>query len=60
MSTLTYEELVSRFGQVGAYDLLLKIEQQAKTKLQDSSIHLDEETRLQKALDVIDEKASAV
>jgi hypothetical protein len=53
MHTVTYKDMVARYGDTQAFDLLLTVEKLAKIK---SDLHmLDEETRFQRALDALDE-----
>ncbi|MEJ0061880.1 MAG: hypothetical protein WDO70_01400 [Alphaproteobacteria bacterium] len=51
MAVMTYKNLVDRYGQDMAFDLLITIEKMAKIR---DSITLDEEERLQRALAVLD------
>ena len=53
MDSLTYNDLVARYGKDLAFDLLLSIEKVAKTR--DDTVPLSEEARLQKALAALDE-----
>ena len=49
---LTYNDLVTRYGQDRAFDLLLTIEKMAKVR--DNIVAMDEEARLQRALAELD------
>ncbi len=52
MDRVTYQDLVVRYGDTLAFDLLLTIEKLARIK---DSLHLsDENTRLQKSLEALE------
>ncbi len=51
MYELTYNDLVRRYGNTQAFDLLLTIEKLARIK--DYITHMDEETRLKRALEAL-------
>ncbi len=58
MDQLTYNDLVRRFGSNQAFDLLLTIEKLARIK--DYITHMDEETRLKRALEALNNVNLAV
>lgn len=49
---ITYQDLVERYGVIGAFDMLLTVERLAKIK--GAIDMLDEETRFQQALGALD------
>ena len=51
-TTLTYNDLVTRYGETTAFGLLMTIEKMAKVR--DNIIEMDEEARLQRALAQLD------
>ncbi|MGB4100563.1 MAG: hypothetical protein WBK91_01450 [Alphaproteobacteria bacterium] len=57
MSTMTYQDLVRRYGPEMAFDLLLTIEKTAKVR--DTIATMDEENRLKRALDALDRTDAA-
>ena len=57
MDRVTYQDLVTRFGNPMAFDLLLTIEKLARVKY--DAHQFDENIRLQKALDALNEPDSA-
>ncbi len=54
-ATLTYKDLVTRYGETMAFDLLVIIEKMANVR--DGLIEIDEESRLEKALVKLDKVA---
>ena len=53
MDTVTYTDMVNRYGNTAAFDLLLSVERLAKIK---DEINLaDEETRFQRALEALNQ-----
>ena len=54
-TTLTYNDLVTKYGEATAFDLLMTIEKLAKVR--DNIIEMDEEARLQRALAQLDKVA---
>ena len=57
MDNVTYQDLVVRYGQTMAYDLLLTIEKSARIK--EAYIYVDEDTRLERALEELNKTAAA-
>ena len=57
MGVMTYQNLVQRYGQNMAFDLLLTIEKMAK--IRDHIAVTDEEARLKRALDILDRDEAA-
>jgi len=53
MQRITYKDLVDRYGNTVAFDLLLSVEKLAK--IQNEMISLEEEDRFQVALDALNE-----
>ncbi len=51
MDRITYHELVERYGNIMAYDLLLSFEKLAK--INSEIISMEEEERFQKALEAL-------
>ncbi len=54
---ITYSELLDRYGNELAYDLLITVEKSANIKSQD--IHMYETSRLQRALEALNEPSIA-
>jgi hypothetical protein len=57
MSNITYKELVTRFGEITAFDLLLTLERSVKPET--NVIYIDEEMRLQRALKLMSDRNQA-
>ncbi len=57
MGVMTYRDLVQRYGQDMAFDLLITIEKMAK--IRDNISVIGEEERLKRALDALDRVDSA-
>jgi hypothetical protein len=53
MENVKFSDLVTRYGNVSAYDLLLSVEKLAKIGCE--SILSDEETRFQRALEALNQ-----
>lgn len=53
MTTVTYNDLVTRYGSPAAYDLLLSVEKLAQIKNDISQI--DEDTRFRRALQALNQ-----
>ena len=51
MERITYQDLVARYGNTAAFDLLLKIERLAQ--INSEIIRFEEDERLQRALDAL-------
>jgi len=51
MDRITYKDLVARYGTTPAYDVLLTLER--LTQIKNEILYLDENVRLQKALDAL-------
>jgi len=51
MDNVTYTDMVKRYGNVAAFDLLLSVERLAKIK--NEIVLSDEETRFQQALEAL-------
>ncbi len=53
MNKVTYEDMVTRYGNTQAFDLLLTLERLAQIK--NDIFNYDEESRLQNALDALNQ-----
>lgn len=53
MTTVTYNDLVTRYGSPAAYDLLLSVEKLAQ--IRNDITQIDEETRFRRALQALNE-----